>query len=106
VRRQSFRPPGHPSYEAGFRDIPGVLQTDVGYTGEATENPDVGTQYWSSVFFHDEQQRAVAEASKARAQARSTDPIVTGIVPEKPFFRAEDDHQRYLEKQGLQSCRI
>jgi peptide-methionine (S)-S-oxide reductase len=70
------------------------------------QGPDVGTQYRSAVFYNGEQQRVAAEASKAHAQTRFARPIATQIVPEQPFFRAEDYHQRYLEKQGLRSCRI
>jgi peptide-methionine (S)-S-oxide reductase len=140
--------------EADFRDIPGVLDAEVGYAGGTTENPgygdvctgrtghaeavrvtfdadvvsydtlldafwslhdptqlnrqgpDVGTQYRSAVFYEDEAQRAAAEGSKGRAQTRFSRPIATQVLPKAPFFRAEDYHQRYLEKQGLRSCRI
>ncbi|MDQ6941013.1 MAG: peptide-methionine (S)-S-oxide reductase MsrA [Candidatus Eremiobacteraeota bacterium] len=70
------------------------------------QGPDVGTQYRSAVFTTDDAQRAAAEASKARAQTRFSQPIATQILPEPPFFRAEDYHQRYLEKQGRRTCRI
>jgi peptide-methionine (S)-S-oxide reductase len=70
------------------------------------QGPDVGTQYRSAVFVTDDAQRAAAEASKARAQTRFSRPIATQILPEAPFFRAEDYHQRYLEKQGRRTCRI
>ncbi len=140
--------------EADFRDIPGVLDAEVGYAGGTTQNPtyrnvctgttghaeavrvtfdadavsydtlldafwslhdptqrnrqgpDVGTQYRSVVFYEDDAQRVAAEASKTRAQARFARPIATQIVPHQEFFRAEDYHQRYLEKQGLRTCRI
>ena len=70
------------------------------------QGPDVGTQYRSAIFFHDEEQRAAAEASKERAQPRFRRPIVTEITPATPFYRAEEYHQRYLEKRGLASCAI
>lgn len=70
------------------------------------QGPDVGTQYRSAVFTADDAQRAAAEASKVRAQTRFFRPIATQILPAAPFFRAEDYHQRYLEKQGLRTCRI
>ena len=70
------------------------------------QGPDVGTQYRSAVFTTGDAQRTAAEASKARAQTRFSRPIATQILPEAPFFRAEDYHQRYLEKQGLRTCRI
>ena len=70
------------------------------------QGPDVGTQYRSAIFYEDEAQRAAAQASKVRAQTRFSRPIATQILPHAPFFRAEDYHQRYLEKQGLRTCRI
>jgi peptide-methionine (S)-S-oxide reductase len=70
------------------------------------QGPDVGTQYRSAVFTTDDAQRAAAQASKVRAQTRFSRPIATQILPAAPFFRAEDYHQRYLEKQGLRTCRI
>jgi peptide-methionine (S)-S-oxide reductase len=72
------------------------------------QGPDVGTQYRSAVFFHDEAQRREAEASKARLEksGRFHRPIVTEIAPAQTFWRAEEYHQRYLEKRGLAHCKI
>ena len=72
------------------------------------QGPDVGTQYRSAIFVHDAEQEAAATASKARLQeaARSRRPIVTEIVPAGPFYRAEDYHQQYFEKQGLAHCPV
>jgi peptide-methionine (S)-S-oxide reductase len=68
------------------------------------QGPDVGTQYRSVVFAHDADQRAAAEASRARIQERLTRPVATTIEDAPPFWPAEDYHQRYLEKRGLASC--
>lgn len=140
--------------EAGFRRIPGVTATRVGYAGGNLVNPtyhqvctgrtghaevvevsfdpaqvgydelleafwnvhdptqlnrqgpDVGEQYRSVIFFHDDQQRAAAEWSKEKAQGRYKTPIVTQVEPASDFYEAEDYHQRYLEKQGLASCTV
>lgn len=142
--------------EAAFRQVPGVLETAVGYTGgslpdptyedvctdgtghaEAVEvefdparvtyerlldvfwenhdptqknrqGPDVGTQYRSGIFFHSPEQKAAAEASKASLEAsgRFKRPIATEITPASTFWRAEQYHQRYLEKRGLAHCKI
>jgi peptide-methionine (S)-S-oxide reductase len=67
------------------------------------QGPDVGTQYRSVIFYHDEEQRVKAERSrdeleKARKFSR---PIVTQIVPAGPFYRAEEYHQHYFEKMGI-----
>jgi peptide-methionine (S)-S-oxide reductase len=142
--------------EAAFRQVPGVLETAVGYTGgslpdptyedvctdgtghaEAVEvdfdparvtygklldvfwenhdptqrnrqGPDVGTQYRSEIFFRSPEQKAAAEASKASLEAsgRFKRPIATEITPASTFWRAEQYHQRYLEKRGLAHCKI
>lgn len=72
------------------------------------QGPDVGTQYRSVIFYHNEQQRKLAEHSKelAAKSGRFKRPIVTEIVPASMFWVAEDYHQRYLEKNGLASCHI
>jgi peptide-methionine (S)-S-oxide reductase len=68
------------------------------------QGPDVGSQYRSVIFVHDEKQRAAAEASREAVQARFTRPVVTTIEDAPPFWEAEDYHQQYLEKRGLASC--
>ena len=136
--------------EAEFRELPGVIDTTVGFSGGHTadpsyrdvctgqtghaevcevqfdpakisyeqlldafwqmhdpttrdrQGPDFGTQYRSVIFYHNAEQKAAAEASKAALEAsgRFKRPIVTEILAAGPFYRAEDYHQRYLEKQG------
>jgi peptide-methionine (S)-S-oxide reductase len=131
--------------EAAYRDLPGVLDTAVGYEGGDVDNPtyeqvcsdttghvevcqvefdpdrisydellekfwethdptqmnrqgpDVGTQYRSVIFTHSDEEAEAAHRSKAYAQQRFTSPIVTAIEPAKPFWRAEEYHQCYLE---------
>ena len=67
---------------------------------------DVGDQYRSVILFHDDEQRAAAEKSKAELDALGhyRKPIVTQVEPAQTFYRAEDYHQRYLEKQGRSTC--
>jgi peptide-methionine (S)-S-oxide reductase len=67
---------------------------------------DIGDQYRSVIFFHDDEQRLAAEQSKATLDrsGRYRRPIVTLIEPARTFYRAEEYHQRYLEKQGRASC--
>jgi peptide-methionine (S)-S-oxide reductase len=67
------------------------------------QGPDVGTQYRSAIFFHNPEQEAAARASKERLQSsgRFKRPIVTEITPASEFYRAEEYHQRYLDKRGL-----
>jgi len=61
---------------------------------------DRGTQYRTFIFYHDEEQRRLAEQSKAdlAASGRFEAPIVTPIVPAGPFYDAEEYHQNYHEK--------
>lgn len=142
--------------EETFRKVKGVVETAVGYSGGAIENPtyedvctdktghaevveivydpslvsyeelldifwnshnpttpnrqgpDIGTQYRSVIFFHGAEQEATARASKERLQQSGTydKEIVTEIIPASKFYRAEEYHQRYLEKRGQGSCRI
>lgn len=72
------------------------------------QGPDVGEQYRSAIFYHDDEQKAAAEASKAERDksGRYRRPIVTEITPASAFYEAEDYHQQYLEKRGLASCHI
>lgn len=59
------------------------------------QGADVGTQYRSVIFYHDERQRLAAEKSKAEAQKDFDDPIVTELQPLKQFYAAENYHQDY-----------
>lgn len=61
---------------------------------------DVGTQYRSAIFPHDEQQEAEARAAIQRAQADWSNPIVTRIETDVPWYPAEDYHQKYWERVG------
>jgi peptide-methionine (S)-S-oxide reductase len=72
------------------------------------QGPDVGTQYRSAIFYHDEEQRAAAIESKEKlaGSGRYRNPIVTEIAPAAQFYRAEEYHQQYLEKRGLATCKI
>jgi len=140
--------------EESFRQVPGVVETAVGYLGGTLVNPtyhdictdttghaevvevqfdpskvsyddllnrfwqlhdpttlnrqgpDVGRQYRSAVFTHSEAQKVAAEASKVAAQPRFRRPIVTEITPTSTFYRAEEYHQRYVERRGGSSCGI
>lgn len=142
--------------EVAFRQVPGVIETTVGYMGGRLPNAtykevcsgrtghaevvqvvfdpakvsyrqllevfweshdptqvnrqgmDIGTQYRSAIFYHGPLQQTAALASKQAADASGTFPrrIVTEVTAAGPFWRAEDDHQRYLEKRGRAVCRI
>ena len=72
------------------------------------QGPDVGSQYRSAVFCRTPEQEEKAQASKEKLKAsgKFEGPIVTEIQPASAFYRAEEYHQRYFEKQGRDSCSI
>ena len=72
------------------------------------QGPDIGDQYRSVVFYHDQQQQAAVEAKIATlsASGKFRLPIVTQVERAQTFYRAEEYHQRYLEKRGQKSCAI
>lgn len=72
------------------------------------QGPDVGEQYRSAIFYHDDEQKTAAETSKDERDrsGRYRRPIVTEITPTSTFYEAEDYHQQYLEKRGLATCHI
>jgi peptide-methionine (S)-S-oxide reductase len=142
--------------ETRFREVAGVVDAAVGYTGGSTENPDyhavcsgatghaevvqvqfdpqqvsyeellsvfwsqhnpttlnrqgpdIGSQYRSVIFVHNEQQRLAAEQSKVELDqsGRWPSPVVTTIEHAPAFYRAEEYHQQYLARRGLDSCSI
>lgn len=142
------------SVEHAFRQVPGVLDTAVGFAGGTTENPtyeqvctdgtghaevvrvefdpatisyndllevffanhdptqrnrqgpDIGRQYRSVIFWFDlAQQRDAHDAvERLAASGRFARPIATEIAPSSPFYRAEEYHQRYIEKNGNAAC--
>ena len=59
---------------------------------------DVGSQYRSVIFYHNDEQRRIAEESKIQQQSKFDKKIVTEIVQAPAFYPAEDYHQKYLEK--------
>ena len=62
---------------------------------------DSGSQYRSGIFYHDEAQKKLAEASKKRVQTRFKQPVVTEITAASEFYPAEDYHQDYYKKNPI-----
>lgn len=140
-----------------LRNIPGVIETTVGYTGGTTENPtykevctgktghaeaieirfdpdvisyekildyffrlhdpttlnrqhnDIGTQYRSAIFYHDETQKKIAEEFKRKMNesGKWKKPVVTEITKASKFWTAEEYHQDYLIKNpGGYMCHV
>ena len=72
------------------------------------QGPDSGSQYRSVIFYHSPEQKTAAEKSKTDldASGKFRRPIVTFVESAPKFYRAEEYHQRYLEKRGLAHCAI
>ncbi|MGH9605368.1 MAG: peptide-methionine (S)-S-oxide reductase MsrA [Terracidiphilus sp.] len=73
------------------------------------QGPDWGTQYRSAIFYHspEQQTEALAKIEQLTAESRfKPRRIATKVEPAQTFWRAEDYHQRYLEKRGQASCHI
>lgn len=70
------------------------------------QGPDWGTQYRSVIFFHSPEQEAAARETIVRLTRDKvfSKPVVTQVVPAQSFWRAEEHHQKYLEKRGAVSC--
>lgn len=75
-----------------------VFWRNIDPTTENAQFADHGTQYRTAIFFHDDEQKRLAEVSRDRLakSGKFSSPIVTEIVPAGPFYPAEDYHQDYL----------
>ncbi len=72
------------------------------------QGPDVGSQYRTVIFHHDDRQRDAATASREAVEksGRFARPVVTRIEPASTFWRAEDYHQQYIARGGAGACAI
>ena len=68
------------------------------------DGPNVGTQYRSTIFYHSQEQKETAEKSIEEAQEKHKGRIATRIEPAGVFHKAEEYHQDYLRKRGLNTC--
>jgi len=137
-----------------FKRVPGVLDTEVGYSGGKTQSPtytkvctgttghaetvlvvfdsekvsyrqllghfwhihdpttknrqgpDIGTQYRSAIFYFTDEQRDQALDSMRKLASATEKAIVTEISPAEKFWKAEEYHQRYFEKNPGRGCHI
>ncbi|MCH7647261.1 MAG: peptide-methionine (S)-S-oxide reductase MsrA [Nitrosopumilus sp.] len=67
------------------------------------QGPDVGIQYRSVIFYHNDEQKEIAEKSKQKLDksGQYDRPVVTEIVPTPIFYKAEEYHQKYFKKHGF-----
>ncbi|MBA3805934.1 MAG: peptide-methionine (S)-S-oxide reductase MsrA [Acidobacteria bacterium] len=92
-----------------FKQILEVFFTVHDPTTLNRQGADVGTQYRSVIFYHDEEQKRVAEQLIRELDAAKVwnSPIVTEIAPFEAFYVAEDYHQEYFRLNGEQPyCRM
>jgi peptide-methionine (S)-S-oxide reductase len=91
-----------------YRDLLDVFWANHDPTTLNRQGPDVGRQYRSVIFYHSPEQKEEAENSRndLTKSGKFRRPIVTQIEPAPQFFRAEEYHQRYLEKRGMSHCAI
>jgi len=70
------------------------------------QGPDFGTQYRTAIFTHSPEQESMAKKSRAALEAsgKLKRPVATEIAPAGTFYRAEEYHQKYLQKRGAASC--
>lgn len=93
--------------EIGFEGLLDVFWKAHDPTTLNRQGSDVGTQYRSTILYHDEGQKAAAERSLKKAQDLYGDKIVTEIQPLEQFYAAEEYHQDYFEKNpNAGYCRI
>jgi peptide-methionine (S)-S-oxide reductase len=91
-----------------YRELLDVFWDNHNPTSLNRQGEDIGTQYRSAIFFHSTEQELIAKLSKDNLEVskRFSKPIVTEITPVSTFYRAEEYHQNYLEKNGLSMCQI
>jgi peptide methionine sulfoxide reductase msrA/msrB len=94
--------------EVSFEQLLQVFFQKHNPTTRDRQGPDVGSQYRSAIFFHtpEQQEQAQAVIANLDRSGRWKSPIVTQVEPAPTFYRAEEYHQRYVEKSGRASCHI
>lgn len=90
-------------WQITYEELLDVFWRNIDPTARNQQFADVGTQYRTAIFYHNEDQKQLAESSKAKlAQSgKFAAPIVTEIVPASTFYEAEDFHQEYYKKNRL-----
>lgn len=89
--------------EISFEELLDVFWNNHNPTTLNRQGHDVGIQYRSAIFYHDDKQKEIAEKSKKSLSesGRYDNPVVTEIVPAPKFYDAEEYHQKYFKKHGL-----
>ena len=89
--------------EISYDELLDVFWNNHNPTTLNRQGPDVGNQYRSAIFYHDEEQKKVAEKSKQvlEQSGKHANSIVTEIVPAPLFYKAEEYHQKYFKKHNF-----
>lgn len=89
--------------EISYNELLDVFWSNHDPTSLNRQGPDVGNQYRSAIFFHDEEQEKIAQRSKEELEksGRFQKRIVTEIVHAPEFYKAEEYHQKYFQKHGF-----
>lgn len=89
--------------EISYDELLKVFWSNHDPTSLNRQGPDIGNQYRSVIFFHDEEQKKIAQKSKEELEksGKFQKRIVTEIVPAPEFYKAEEYHQKYFQKHGL-----
>ncbi|UCC58115.1 MAG: peptide-methionine (S)-S-oxide reductase MsrA [Candidatus Bathyarchaeum sp.] len=92
-----------------FREVLKIFFATHDPTTLNRQGADVGHQYRSAIFYHNEEQKAIAEEviEELTSEKIFNSPIVTEVVPFKAFYKAEDYHRDYFKKHPQQPyCRV
>ncbi len=89
--------------EISYDELLKVFWSNHDPTSLNRQGPDVGNQYRSAIFFHNEEQKNIAQKSKEELEksGKFQKQVVTEIVPAPEFYKAEEYHQKYFQKHGL-----
>ena len=89
--------------KVGFEKLLDVFWRNIDPLASDRQFCDIGQQYRSAIFYHDEEQKRLAEASKRALEqsGRFKQPIATQIVAARPFYPAEEYHQDYYKKNPI-----
>jgi peptide-methionine (S)-S-oxide reductase len=92
--------------EVSYEELLKIFWENHDPTTMNRQGPDEGTQYRSVIFYHTPEQKIIAEKSKEEIDnsGKFHDPVVTQIDPASKFYPAEEYHQKYLMKRGLNVC--
>lgn len=90
----------------GYGELLRVFWESHDPTTPDRQGPDVGSQYRSAIFFHNNEQERLAKESKQELEKSGAlrRAVVTEIVPAGEFYPAEEYHQKYLMKRGIKYC--